>query len=78
MACLPADLPIAQLGTEHADPRVAAGLAAIAALDQKLRDTALEALAVSRQVFPGQRAERERRRLERHSDRVGGSSLLCG
>jgi hypothetical protein len=69
---LPADLPIAQLPTEHPDPKVAAGLAAIAALDAQLRDVTAEALAASRTAFPEQWEGRERRRLERHSLQVGG------
>ncbi len=50
---------------------MAAGLAAIARLDAQLRDVTAEALAASRTAFPEQWAERERRRLERHSQQVG-------
>lgn len=36
------DLPVAQLHTKHADPQVAAGLAAIAKLDGELREASLK------------------------------------
>jgi hypothetical protein len=36
------DLPVAQLQTSHKDPEVAAGLAAIAKLDDELREASLK------------------------------------
>jgi hypothetical protein len=36
------DLPVAQLATSHKDPEVAAGLAAIAKLDEELREASLK------------------------------------
>lgn len=36
------DLPVAQLRTSHKDPEVAAGLAAIAKLDDELREASLK------------------------------------
>jgi hypothetical protein len=36
------DLPVAQIRTTHKDPEVAAGLAAIAKLDEQLREASLK------------------------------------
>lgn len=36
------DLPVAQMRTSHKDPEVAAGLAAIAKLDEQLREVSLK------------------------------------
>jgi hypothetical protein len=42
------DLPVSKLPTEHADPKIAEGFARIAALDEALREAALEAAVVAR------------------------------
>lgn len=54
VSCRFEDLPVAQMRTSHKDPEVAAGLAAIAKLDEELREASLKVCKICPSALAGQ------------------------